>query len=165
MTDKKEDLIKSILDKASQDNDYYINYIAQLFSQLSGFNYNQNNYQQNEDEFLIYIKKNIKKLVEHLYSLKEDKNKDLYQCLSCIYGAFLGDAIGGYCEFKSASPDNINFVFKGNPIFGESPGQVTDDSEMAMACAYGIMDNPDMLRLNSDYLYYFYGCWYLSVYI
>ena len=82
--------------------------------------------------------------------------------MSCIFGAFLGDALGAYCEFKSSSLDNINYIFQGNPMFGDSPGQVTDDSEMAMSCAFGIMDNPDMLKLNSDYLYYYYGCWYLS---
>ena len=57
---------------------------------------------------------------------------------------------------------NINFIFKGNPMFGDAPGQVTDDSEMAMVSAFAIMENENLKELNSNYLYYFYGLWHIS---
>ena len=162
MSDANESIIRNILIKASEDIGYYNNYISKLFSDLISYNFYQNNTKENNDELIENIKNNIKILTQHIYNLKEKENHDMYRCLSCIYGAYLGDAIGGYCEFKSPSPNNVDFIFKGNPIFGDSPGQVTDDSEMSMCLAYGIMDNPYMLKLNSDYLYYYYGCWYLS---
>ena len=162
MSDDK-DLIHSILDSSSKDINYYNNYIDKLFTDLS-WRKAKKIHQEKEEQIIKNIKNNINKLVNHIKELKgdNDENKDLYNCLSCIYGAFLGDALGAYCEFSSANPDNHKRILQGNPMFGDSPGQVTDDSEMAMCCAFGIMDNPYMLRLDSDYLYYYYGCWYLS---
>ena len=155
MLNEKESFINSILEKCSESKDYYNDYIEKLFSEMSSNNKNKIEVEN--------IKKNIKKLVQHLEELdKNPENQDLIQCLSCIFGSFLGDALGAYCEFKPADLKNINRIFSGNPMFGDSQGQVTDDSEMAMSCAFGIMDNQDMLKLNSDYLYYYYGCWYLS---
>ena len=151
--------VKGILNKALQDNNYYNNLLASMFSDMSSFNAELLN-----NEIMANFVNNVNILCQHIYDLdeKKEENYDLYMCLSCIYGAFLGDALGGYCEFKPASLENINLIFYGNPIFGDSPGQVTDDSEMAMSSAFGIMDNPDLNDLDSDYLYYYYGCWYLS---
>ena len=93
---------------------------------------------------------------------KENKEEEVYGCLSSIFGSFFGDAIGAYCEFRKPSVQNINRIFKGNPMFGDSPGQVTDDSEMAMGSAFAIMENINLKELNSNYLYYFYGLWHIS---
>ena len=151
------------LEYIKKDKNNYNGYMGYLFAQLSFFSVNPNNPQDANGKLLKNFENNIKKLVQHIDDIKDNPDyHDMYLCLSCIFGAFLGDAIGAYCEFKSASKENIYFIFYGNPMFGDSPGQVTDDSEMAMCSAFGIMDNPNMLRLNKDYLYYYYGCWYLS---
>ena len=115
-----------------------------------------------KEDLIKNMKKNIKILIEYIDKLDETKNIDIYRCLSCIYGAFLGDAEGGYCEFKKPDKDNFKKVFRGNPIFGEDPGQITDDSEMAIASAFGLMDNPELLDINNDYLFYYYGLWHTS---
>ena len=41
-----------------------------------------------------------KQISNKIFSIDIENNKDLYNCLSCIYGAFLGDALGSFCEFK-----------------------------------------------------------------
>ena len=163
MSDDKASLVKFTIDKCSQDKGCYNYYMNILFSQFKFINLKTNKLEENNDKLIDNVKQNINILIKHIDEIKENKEyKDLYQCLSCIFGAFLGDALGAYCEFKSPSLNNLNLIFKGNPMFGDSPGQVTDDSEMAMSSAFGIMDNPNILKLNSDYLYYYYGCWYLS---
>jgi hypothetical protein len=108
------------------------------------------------------MQSNINKLVEYMNKLNDKEHRDIYKCLSCIFGAFLGDAIGAYCEFHKPNHKNIKKIFVGNPMFGEAPGQVTDDSEMAISSTFAIMDNPELNNLRSDYLYYFYGLWHLS---
>ena len=164
MSEDKENLIQSILEQSLESKEFYNNYMNKLFSELNIYYSYPNIPKENNDKLIENIQKNVNILIKYIDDLKENnkENQDLYRCLSCIFGSFLGDAIGAYCEFKSASPDNINYIMQGNPMFGDSPGQVTDDSEMAMSSAFGIMDNPDMLKLNSDYLYYYYGCWYIS---
>ena len=155
--------INELLEYCKKDKNNYNGYMGYLFAQLSFFSVNLNDSQDTNGKLLKNFENNIKKLVQHIDDIKDNPDyHDIYLCLSCIFGAFLGDAIGAYCEFKYASKENIYFIFYGNPMFGDSPGQVTDDSEMAMCSAFGIMDNPNMLRLNKDYLYYYYGCWYLS---
>ena len=45
--------------------------------------------------------KNFKKLIECIKKIiKSPSNNDIYKVLSCIYGAFLGDAMGAFCEFE-----------------------------------------------------------------
>lgn len=44
-------------------------------------------------------------------------------------------------------------------MYSSLPGQVTDDSEMAMSSAYAIMDSPELSEINQDILYYYYGIW------
>lgn len=108
------------------------------------------------------MKKNVYYLWKYVCSITKEKNKEFYQCLSCIFGAFLGDAIGAYCEFLKPSSRNKDLVFKGTPQFGSCVGQVTDDSEMAMALGYGLMDNPEYDTINEIYLMYYFGAWFLS---
>ena len=108
------------------------------------------------------IKHNIEEVVDKLESLDEEKEKHKYLCLSCIFGAFLGDSMGSCCEFSSPSPKNHLdiFAFK-NGIFG--PGEVTDDSEMAMSSAFAYMDaiNEDPSKIQ-DIIYYYFCVWRCS---
>jgi len=58
-----------------------------------------------------------------------------------VYGAFIGDALGSYCEFESGiSDEKMDKVMKmpGGGTFGTAPGQVTDDSEMALHLGTGL---------------------------
>ena len=100
---------------------------------------------------------NVEKLTDIILSI-EDKDP-LYKPLSTIFGAFLGDSMGSYCEFIRYSKDNYLKVFNNNNIFGYPPGHVTDDSEMAMSLAYAIMDYPDINTLNPNYIYFYYSLW------
>ena len=147
----------------SKDIKHYNNFMQTLFSEISKKKFSVFKYiKLSKDKLLENMELNVKELVIYINKLDENINKEIYKLLSCIYGSFLGDAEGGYCEFSGANINNMNKIFIGNPLFGESPGQVTDDSEMAMSFAFAILDNPDFGDLNSDYLFYFYGLWHLS---
>jgi ADP-ribosyl-[dinitrogen reductase] hydrolase len=91
-------------------------------------------------------------------------NKEEYYAISSVLGAFLGDSMGSYVEFKKGNPElweevNFNEIC---PIWGSSPGQLSDDSEMALSSAYGIMDSSFMNEINADRLAFYYGLWYLT---
>ena len=109
-------------------------------------------------------KENIEDIYTILYTLDPTKDKDRhkYLCLSCIFGAFMGDSMGSCCEFSYANPNNHLDIFQfENGIF--APGEVTDDSEMAMSAAFAYIDilneNPNMIQ---NLLYYYYGIWRCS---
>ena len=87
------------------------------------------------------FKNNHNKIKQKIYSIIEnkDKNKDLYNILSTIYGAFLADSMGSGAESKPKDKNNYLLIYNEEGRF--KPGQITDDSEMAMSQAYGIMDN------------------------
>ena len=110
---------------------------------------------------LTIFKSNIKKIKEKI--LSTPKNELKYKSYSCIFGGFLGDSMGSYCEFKNPNPNNSNLIFKGKNIFGKPPGQITDDSEMAISMSYSIMDNLNIFSFNSDLAFYYYGTWYCSI--
>jgi ADP-ribosylglycohydrolase len=112
------------------------------------------------------FEKNIKTIKQKINSIiknKDDKdNEDLYIILSTIYGAFLADSMGSFCEFTEFNKKNHEMIFKvtNDTIF--QPGQVTDDSEMAMSLAYSIMDNPNYKSLNQNLMFFYYVIWYYS---
>ena len=104
------------------------------------------------------FKENKKKLCDFIQNPKIE-GLEIYNVLSCIFGAFLGDAIGAFCEFHKCSSNNYKKIFRDSPVFGQLKGQITDDSEMAMCLAYAIMDNPEKENLNPNYFYFYYGAW------
>lgn len=61
--------------------------------------------------------------------------------LGCVAGAFIGDSCGGSLEFLEDIERNMDRAMKmgGGGHFGLQPGQITDDSEMAMSLADGII--------------------------
>lgn len=107
------------------------------------------------------LKKNFEENKKKICNFINQQNEDsvFYQILSCIYGAFVGDAIGGFCEFLEYSKKNYKKIFKELPTFQQLPGQITDDSEMAMCLAYAIMDNPFKDSIDPNYIYFYYGAW------
>ena len=104
--------------------------------------------------------KNIQILSKKINSLTPKINFDMYNCLSCIFGAFLGDSLGGHCEFSESSPFNHNRIYTDDRF---KNGQVTDDSEMAMSKAFAIMDMPDINNFDQNLLFYYYGIWIFSM--
>ena len=109
---------------------------------------------------LTIFESNFKKLVNVINSLSE--SSDDYISLSCIYGAFMGDSIGQYVEFKKPNNSNHQLIYQGLSQFGTEPGSVTDDSYMAMSLAFGIMDNNILKELNENLIYFYYGAWNLT---
>lgn len=103
--------------------------------------------------------KNIKSLSQKILSFSPQKNYDMYISLSCIFGAFLGDSLGGHCEFMGSSPTNHMRIY-GNDRF--SNGQITDDSELAISKAFAIMDMSDVNKIDQNLLFYYYGVWTCS---
>ena len=117
----------------------------------------KDNFTKNNYKIISFIKELIK--------LKNPQNPglDIYQVLSCIYGAFLGDAMGAFCEFSKPDMNNSKKIFKlYNTVIGGVKGQVTDDSEMALSMAYAIMDITKKEELITDYIYFYYGAWFKS---
>ena len=115
------------------------------------------NVQQLQNNF----RKNIQKIISEIKNIIKTPYDDIYKVLSCIYGAFLGDAMGAFCEFEEPNKNNSKYIFRtDNTVIGGAPGQVTDDSEMALSLAYAIMDNPKKEELLVDYIYFYYGAWF-----
>jgi ADP-ribosylglycohydrolase len=112
-----------------------------------------------KNEIKMQMKSNIEFLYKKIMSIEKNNNPVLYNCLSCIYGEFLGDAIGAYCEFDYPNVDNIKKIYNGNPRFGDDKGQVTDDSEMAMCLGFGIMDSNSLKDIDQDIIFKYYGAW------
>ena len=58
-----------------------------------------------------------------------------------ILGAFVGDAAGAVLEFMSVVTEEdamYALSFPGGGVWKVGPGQITDDSEMAMCLLHGI---------------------------
>ena len=117
----------------------------------------------NKIDFSIF-ETNLKTIIQKIYSIiyNQKENEDFYKILSTIYGAFLADSMGSFCEFKPFNRNNHLEIFNLNERHIFKPGQVTDDSEMAMSQAYGIMDNTEIKVLNENLIYYYYLIWYNS---
>ena len=164
MENKKNLESDIIFEKYFKDDASYHEFMFLLFQNLKEKDFLFNNSEKTKEDLIKNMEKNINYLINHIKGLevKENKEEEVYGCLSSIFGSFFGDAIGAYCEFRKPSVQNINRIFKGNPMFGDAPGQVTDDSEMAMGSAFAIMENINLIELNSNYLYYFYGLWHIS---
>ena len=108
---------------------------------------------------LSLFKINHKKLVSKINSIISNKEQynDLYIILSSIYGAFLADAMGANTEFSPKNKNNHNNIYSEDGMW--QPGQITDDSEMAMSQSFGILDNYNYKTINQNTLYYFYVLW------
>ena len=112
---------------------------------------------------LTLFDKNVNKLKEKINLIIEQKQvyKNLYIILSSIYGAFLADSMGSATEFMDKDKNNHIHIYEEDfRIF--QPGQITDDSEMAMSQAFGILDNYQYKTLNPNLIYYYYLIWYWS---
>lgn len=81
--------------------------------------------------------------------------------LGSMLGAFTGDSIGSMLEFASGLQDNEKVAealrMPGGGPFNVSPGQVTDDSELAMCLMRGLLAGEGKLDLFQHCI--FYGHW------
>ena len=86
----------------------------------------------------------------------------LNSALGCVFGAFIGDALGSAVEFqRTVSPsDLIRALSMNGGIFGNGPGQVTDDSELAMCILNGICES--LPSFSSDSIANYYKQWISS---
>ena len=141
----------SLIQSLEANPHYHTEFILNLISNYNKIDFNN-------------FEKNLKITVKKIYSIINNKkeNEDAYVILSTIYGAFLADSMGSFCEFKSFNKNNHLEIYKKNNGHIFQPGQVTDDSEMAMSQAYAIMDNADINELNENLIYYYYLIWYNS---
>ena len=166
-TNFTNDIDRKIYDLIIQcfDEEAYSNIMEDLFKKglfspsvhINSLNYLPNfNQSQLQNNFL----KNMKKITTFIQtSIKP--NTEIYYVLSCIYGAFLGDAMGAFCEFQKPNPNNSRNIFgPKHTVIGGLKGQITDDSEMALSLAFAIMDTPFKNQLNANYIYFYYGAWF-----
>ena len=82
--------------------------------------------------------------------------------LGAVLGSFIGDALGSYLEFNTGvqSEEDIEKCMEmaGNGSWGLAPGQVTDDSELAMAQMRALVEAQGELDPAVHCKYY--GTWY-----
>ena len=106
------------------------------------------------------IKQNINNITNILYNIDPLTEKAKYLSLSCIYGAFFGDAIGANCEFLFPSTKNHLNIYQNYKGSRFLPGEITDDSELAMSAAFAYMDANDQNDSRiQDLMYYYFGIW------
>lgn len=71
----------------------------------------------------------------------------LERVLGGLFGVACGDALGGTLEFTGEEHGKKLYGYHreitGGGVMGLRPGQVTDDTDMTLAVAEGILDNPD----------------------
>lgn len=68
-------------------------------------------------------------------------SKRYNQMLGTIYGAFIGDALGSFCEFEQDIRTSVikhAMTMPGQGTFNLDPGQLTDDSEMALELGFAL---------------------------
>ncbi len=80
---------------------------------------------KNNNLDLTKFNKNINKTKHKIYDIINNKNenKDLYIILSSIYGAFLADSMGSFCEFKPFNKNNHLSIFNINSHSIFKPGK------------------------------------------
>lgn len=70
-------------------------------------------------------------------------SREADRAVGAILGAFIGDAAGAVLEF-GGTPNEKKVKnalgFNGGGVLGMGPGQITDDSEMAMCIMHGLTD-------------------------
>ena len=80
-----------------------------------------------------------------------------------VIGAFIGDALGAPLEFQTGMISeriiekimNLEKISRG--CHGTAPGQITDDSELAMCLAHGLAKGNG--KMNVDEITRYYGKW------
>ena len=163
---------KQLIDAYNDDKYNSVKFSFTLESLLSEIEISpitHNYYLQKLNRYCQYIdktqfQKNLNYLIEKILSISPllTQENDIYLSLSCIFGAFLGDSMGTYCEDKPLNKLNHERIYKKESNTFLTPGTVTDDSEMAMSLGFAIMDSPEIFNLNQNIIFYYYGIWAYS---
>jgi ADP-ribosyl-[dinitrogen reductase] hydrolase len=68
----------------------------------------------------------------------------------CIYGAWVGDALGAVLEFRPVNEDAVTKALNmlGGGCFAVGPGQYTDDSELSICILRGLAESNGALNLD-----------------
>jgi len=86
----------------------------------------------------------------------EDKMMDMQRAIGCMLGAAYGDSLGAAVEFYPLSTIRARYGPAGiqqcAPFYGQPAGVITDDTQMAMATARGIIHTPTTQRDNDGAL-------------
>lgn len=76
----------------------------------------------------------------------------LEKATGCLVGGAYGDSLGAAVEFLGLPVIRAKFGEQGiercAPAFGHGPGVITDDTQMAIATAYGLIDIPTLVFRN-----------------
>ena len=166
------ELNQQLIEAYNNDKYYSIKFNFSLESLLSEINsspISHNYYLQKLNRYCQYIdqtkfQKNLDILISKIFSISPSltPENDIYLSLSCIFGAFLGDSMGTFCEDKPLNKLNHERIYKKEANTFLTPGTVTDDSEMAMSFAFAMMDSPDIFNINQNLIFYYYGIWAYS---
>ena len=143
--------------------------LESLLSEINSSPISHNYYLQKLNRYCQYIdqtkfQKNLDILISKIFSISPSltPENDIYLSLSCIFGAFLGDSMGTFCEDKPLNKLNHERIYKKEANTFLTPGTVTDDSEMAMSFSFAMMDSPDIFNINQNLIFYYYGIWAYS---
>ena len=82
------------------------------------------------------------------------------RCQNAFLGFVVGDALG--CGYENLPPNAISFdsgYFKGNPVLGTIPGQVSDDSEMMFILMQSVLETG---KFDSGHVFSKYREWFKS---
>ena len=71
----------------------------------------------------------------------EEEMQRVSRAFGCVIGAFVGDALGAYLEMRKEVTDKLveeALQMNGGGPLKTGPGQITDDSEMAMCLLHSL---------------------------
>ena len=91
-------------------------------------------------------------------------------CVGAVMGAFVGDSIGSFLEFRPVSKcgrhtlTDINkaLLMPGGGVHKVAPGQITDDSEMALCMLHALTEQTNKKKpetFHRNFLCKWYGKW------
>ena len=147
--------IEELISEFEKDPNKYKEYLQKIF-----FIFNRHKQCDSTVNIITNFIPNIQRLCKMITAIKKEESHDKYMAFSCILGAFLGDALGDDCEFTEYNLENYKQIL--SPKGPWPPGEITDDSEMALSLSYAIMDSPDLSTLNQKYIFFYHGIWISS---
>ena len=89
----------------------------------------------------------------------------------CLLGVFVGDAVGATLEGRSFTPSHLEILtaleLPGGGVHRLAPGQITDDSELTIACGRGIINayknaSEELIEFPLHYIALEYVKWFRS---
>ena len=134
----------------------------QLFSSIKSLQKGEDN-SKKQESIISELYSKLKSLNAERKNLADEEDLARLDCaLGAVIGAFIGDSMGSAVEFqKYVSNEDLNKALAMNGgIFGNGPGQVTDDSELAMCLLNGICRT--LPNWDADSIADYYKSWVMS---